>query len=106
MDLATVLSKNGVSIRLTNERWNHIKTAHPEIDPDDFDRFIKVISDPEFILKGSKKELLAVKKVPGKKLWIVVPYIEIERHNGFVLTAYYTNDLKWLFKKEIIWNKE
>lgn len=106
MILAAVTSKNGVKIRLTEERWNHTILAHQEINPKEFKKFIKVISNPEFILKGSKGELLAIKKMPRKKLWIVVPYKETSRLDGFMLTAYFTSDLTWLFKKEIIWSKE
>lgn len=106
MILGISKSLNGVSIRLTKERWNHIIKAHQEIDPKGFKKFMKVITNPEFILKGSKNELLAVQKVPRKKLWIVIPYKEETEQDGFVLTAYFTSDLIWLFKKEIIWSKE
>ena len=106
MILATAKSKNGVIIRLTDERWHHIILAHQEIGPKDFNKFMQVISKPEFILQGNKGELLAVQKVPRKKLWIVVPYKELTRQDGFVLTTYFTSDLTWLFKKEIIWNKQ
>ena len=106
MILATAKSKKGVIIRLTDERWQHIILAHQEIGPNDFNKFMQVISKPEFILQGSKGELLAVQKVPRKKLWIVVPYKELTGEDGFVLTTYFTSDLTWLFKKEIIWNKQ
>lgn len=105
MVLGTATSVNGVQIRLTQERWDHIIKTHQEIDPNDFKEFMKVINNPEFILKGAKRELLAVQKVPRKKLWIVVPYKEITKQDGFMLTAYFTSDLTWLFKKEIIWSK-
>lgn len=106
MVIATALSKNNIPIRLTDERWEHIILNHQEIGPTDFNRFMKVISNPDLILKGSKDELLAIKKVSGKNLWIVVPYKEVSQDDGFVLTAYFTSDLTWLFKKEIIWSKQ
>lgn len=106
MILATTISKNGVRIRLTKERWEHTVTTHQEINKNDFSRFMKVISDPEFIFKGSKGELLAVQKIPRTKLWIVVPYKELSKQDGFVLTTYFTSDLSWLLKKEIIWSKQ
>ena len=106
MTIATAISNNGVLIRLTEERWSHILLTHQEIRANDFNRLIKVISRPEFILKGSKGELLAIQKVPRKKLWIVVPYKELTKLDGFVLTVYFTSDLNWLFKKEIIWSKQ
>lgn len=106
MILATAFSKNGVPIRLTSERWQHIVLTHLEIDPDDFQKIIKIITNPDLILKGNKGELIAVKKMPRKKAWIVVPYKEVSQEDGFVLTTYFTSDLFWLLKKEIIWSKE
>lgn len=105
MVIATALSKNHVPIRLTDERWEHIILNHQEIGDNDFPKFMEVIKNPEFILKGNKGELLAIQRVSGKKLWIVVPYKELTKKDGFVLTAYFTSDLTWLFKKEIIWSK-
>lgn len=105
MILSIATSKNNVLIRLTRERWRHIVITHQEMDGNDFSKIMKIITDPDFILKGNKGELLAVKKVLRNKLWIVVPYKEVSRQDGFVLTAYFTNDLFWLLKKEILWNK-
>ncbi len=62
MIIATAISKNGVEIRLTDERWNHIIKTHPEIDPKGFSRIIDVIEDPDAILEGDVGEILAVKK--------------------------------------------
>lgn len=106
MLLAKVISKNRVTIRLTSERWHHITTSHLEIDSGDYKSVMKTVKDPDIIFKGDQGELLAVKKRAGKKVWIVVPYKEINKEDGFVLTAYLTTDSSWLFQKEIIWNKQ
>lgn len=37
-----------------------------------------------------------------KKAWLVVVYKE-EIADGFVITAYITTDIKWLFNRKIIW---
>ena len=105
MVLGTTKSINGVKIRLTDERWNHIVNIHQEIDVKDYKRFLRVINKPEIIFKGNKGELLAIQKGPRKSLWIVVPYKEVTKQDGFILTAYFTSDLTWLFKKEIVWSK-
>lgn len=104
--LATVRSKNGVGIRLTEERWNHIVTSHLEIDSQDFKAIMDIVKKPDFILKGDFGELLAVKKRPRSRSYFVVPYREIGRSDGFVLTAYLTSDSRWLFQREVIWSKE
>ncbi len=105
MDLVSVLSKNGVTIRLTTERWEHIIKTHPEVDPKDFSIILNSVKNPDVILKGDVGELLAVKKY-GSRTWVVVPYKEIDKDDGFILTAYQTTDSRWLFRREIIWSKE
>lgn len=103
---AEVLSKNNVKIRLTKERWQHIINSHLEIDAKDFPGIINTIKDPEIILKGGTGELLAVRKKSGSRLYYVVPYKEINKEDGFVITAYVTTDLRWLLQKEVVWNKK
>jgi len=105
MILATATSKNNVVIRLTIERWYHITTSHKEIDQTDFSRIISTVESPEVILKGDTGELLAVRKEPRKKFWIVVAYKEVDSNDGFILTTYITTDSGWLFQKEVIWSK-
>lgn len=106
MVLGTINSINSVKIRLTDERWNHAVNTHQEINFKDYKKFMKIINHPEIVFKGNKGELLAIQKVSRKNLWIVVPYKEVNKQDGFVLTAYFTSDLTWLFKKEIIWSKQ
>lgn len=67
---------------------------------------MKTIKNPDAILRGDTGELLAIKKKAGKNAWIVVAYKEIGPKDGFVITAYVTTDHQWLFKREIVWNKE
>ncbi|MBI2601219.1 hypothetical protein HYW42_04645 [Candidatus Daviesbacteria bacterium] len=74
MVLGAVNSKNGVKVRLTDERWNHIITSHLEINPQGHKRILNAIGDPEVIFKGDVGELLAVCKLPRKRMWIVVAY--------------------------------
>lgn len=104
MLLAVVKSVNKVLVRLTKERWEHIKNSHPEIS--EFKDVLEVISNPDMLLKGDLDELLAVKKSLGTSVWFVVPYKEVDKNDGFILTAYLTTDISWLLKKEIIWNKD
>lgn len=104
MVLSTVTSKNGIKIRLTDERWYHITKTHPEINPEDFSIVTNTVENPEIILEGDVGELLAVKK-HGNRTWIVVPYKEVDDKDGFILTAYQTTDNLWLFKRKILWNK-
>lgn len=106
MSLGTAVSKNGVTIRLTDERWLHIITSHKEIDPLDFERVLNAIENPDIVFSGDTGELLAVKKIPGSSKWFVVVYKERSKTDGFVLTTYMTTDYRWLFKRRVIWSKK
>lgn len=105
MLLGLVISKNKVPIRLTDERWLHIITAHPEISTSDSSFALNIIKSPDMVLTGDTDELLAVKKKPGRKMWFVVVYKEINSKDGFILTAYITTDDRWLFKRKVLWSK-
>ena len=87
-----VESRNGVPIRLTDERWRHIEERHPELSGQR-DRVLETVAEPEVIQEGDSGELLAVRRyaeTPLTEKYLVVPYRELE-DDGFVLTAYFTN---------------
>jgi len=102
--LATVKSKNGILIRLTDERWNHIFLYHKEFKSGDYKKICLVIKAPDVIFGGNNKELLAAKR-HRKSRWRVVVYRE-DKTDGFIITAYLTSDTTWLFKRKIIWSKK
>lgn len=102
MIIATAISKNGIKIRLTEERWKHIVLMHPNL-ADKQTRVLSTIKKPDFILKGKGEELLAVSKA-SKSLHLVVVYKETAK-DGFIITAFETSDTTWLFKKEMVWSK-
>ncbi|KKQ43422.1 MAG: hypothetical protein US60_C0002G0030 [Microgenomates group bacterium GW2011_GWC1_37_8] len=101
MDKATI-SKNGIAVRLTEERMKHILLMHPNL-VDKQDEILRAVKNPDCILKGKAGELLAVLG-SSKKTYLVVVYKEFVK-DGFIITAFETTDTTWLFKKEIIWNK-
>lgn len=85
-----VSSVNGVPIRLTQERWNHIQYHHPEM-VDLRESILETLSDPEAIQQGDYGELLAIRYYPRTPLtrkYLVVVYREISADDGFVLTSY------------------
>jgi hypothetical protein len=103
MDIA--ISKNNVPIRLTDERWYHITTGHPEI-ADYYYEILDTIENPEIIYQGDNDGLIAVSinldKV-GK--FIVVVYKETSISDGFVITAYLSNKEQKFTKKIILWKQ-
>lgn len=68
MELRT-FSKNGVPIRLSDERWAHITEEHCELAGLRLE-VRETIAQPERVLAGGPGELLALRETePGK--WLV-----------------------------------
>ena len=84
--IGTAVSKNGVPIRLTEERWFHIVENHDELAGLS-NEVLLTVEDPDFIVKGWTDELLAVRKINE----LVVVYKELE-NDGFIITAFITKE--------------
>ena len=98
--IETALSKNGVTIRLTDERWAHITEEHCELAGSRLE-VLEAVEDPSRILAGSNGELLAVKEISGG-IHLVVVYREVE-DDGFIITAFMTSKTEWLNRRNKIW---
>ena len=99
--METARSKNDVPIRLPDERWLHITESHTEL-AGFYSDVLETIEDPDAVYEGESGELLAAKKVqPGK--YLVVIYKEVNRDDGFVITAFLTRKEKQLEKRSKIW---
>jgi len=98
-----IKSVNGVPIRLTEERWFHIIENHDDL-AGYYDEVLNTIEGPDYIIKGYKNALVALKKVKkGKNLAVV--YKEINKKDGFIITAYFTGKIN-LIEEKIIWQKK
>jgi hypothetical protein len=98
--LDVVRSRNGVPVRLTDERWAHIAEEHCELAGLRSD-VLEAIAFPERILEGGRGERLAVREVePGKAM--VVVYRELA-DDGFVITAFLTRRLVSLERRRQVW---
>jgi hypothetical protein len=99
----TVTSKNGVPIRLPDERWAHIAEEHGELDGMQSE-VLAAVEVPERILAGKAGELLAVRAVAEAR-WMVVVYREIEDdgEDGYIITAFVTSKKRSLDKREQLW---
>lgn len=80
-------SKNGVAIRLTDERWSPITEEHNELAGYRFE-VLETIAQPELILSGNTGELLALRKQNDGKTLVAVYRETVE--DGFVITAFLT----------------
>ncbi len=62
----------------------------------------EAIYDPEVIYQGSADELIASKEIePGKIL--VVIYKELNKEDGFIITAFLTRKIKQFERRIKIW---
>lgn len=85
-------SRNGVPVRLTEERWAHVIQRHPELRNQQ-QRILETIAEPDLIQHGDWGELLAIRlyrETPLTRKHLVVAYRELGPEDGFVLTAYLT----------------
>jgi hypothetical protein len=96
----TVVWKNGIPIRLTDERWLHITEEHAELAGYRFE-VLDAVREPERIVAGNTGELLAIKSQPDGKILVVV-YRE-QAADGFVITAFLTRRMAPLNKRKQIW---
>lgn len=99
MDIAH--SVNGVSVRLTYERWYHIIENHDELASYFYD-VLETIEKPNFIIKGNKGTLKATRNM-GRNKWMVVIYKEVSKYDGFVITAYFLDSKA---EGDIIWQQQ
>jgi hypothetical protein len=93
-------SKNGVAIRLTDERWAHISEEHREISQLQSE-VLEAIRDPVRVVEGNAGELLAVRELEFGKYMVVV-YRELPS-DGFVITAFLTRRIRSLERRKQLW---
>lgn len=98
--ISIIPSKNGIPIRLTDERWAHIIEEHGEL-ADLRQEVLQTVAEPERIVEGKAGELLAVRELENGK-WLVVVYRELV-DDGFVITAFLTRRLRSFEKRKQVW---
>ena len=90
---------------MTNERWYHITTGHPEMAVY-YDEILETIELPAFVYLGSNEEYLAVRKLHNETAkFIVVIYKEVSKSDGFIITSSITNKKPYFAKKKRVWNQ-
>jgi hypothetical protein len=89
-----VVSKSGVPIRLSQERWGHVVRRHPEMEGQK-EKVLETVTEPDTIYQGDFDECLAVRlypKTPLTRKHLVVVYRETSHGDGFILTAYFATE--------------
>ena len=106
--ITEVKSKNGVPIRLTEERWNHITTSHTDMK-DNQKLLLETVQGPDMILCGVQDDIRAVKFFKETHLgpkYLVAAYKEVDKKDGFILTAYKASKINKIKRRGIIWKKQ
>ncbi len=100
-----VKSVNGVPIRLTAERLEHIERRHPEMSGEE-DRILETLASPDYVQEGDSETLIAIKhfdKTPLTNKYCATVYRELGEEDGFVLTAYLSSrPASW---RKLIWKR-
>jgi len=97
----TTQSINGVTIRLPAERWIHITEEHAEMAGYLYN-VLETIQEPAAIFEGNAGELLATREIETGK-YLVAVYREVNKEDGFVITAFLTKRWKQLERRKKIW---
>ncbi len=100
-----VHSHNGVPVRLTEERWQHIIHRHPDMQTQR-ERVLETLAAPDMIQEGDFGTLLAARlylETPLTRKYLVVVYRETGSEDGFVLTAYLASQLS--ARRGILWQQ-
>ncbi len=101
--MEVVKSIKNIPIRLTEERWFHITEEHSEMAGYYFD-VLETVEEPEIIYEGNAGECIALREIENGK-YLVVIYRELNKEDGFVITAFLTRRKKQLERRKIIWKK-
>ena len=94
-------SRNGVPIRLTEERWTHIIEEHGELLDCQSD-VLQTVQEAVQVFEGANGEFLAARPLDSNRVLVVV-YRELKTNDGFVITAFITKRLTSLAKRKLIW---
>jgi len=94
-------SVNGVPIRFTEERWEHIVSNKPYMAAY-YERILDAIEKPTFVLRGYAGSLVAILNM-GRRRYLHVVYKEVSPEDGFIITAFITRKYN---RRMIVWSPE
>ncbi len=91
------IDKNGRTIHLSDERWKHIISEHPEVSPF-IQEFKTILKFPTKIISVAYDDQVHYfykyfkeRKSSTKYLQIIVKYLN---GNGFIITAYFVRTIQ------------
>lgn len=96
----TVKSRNGLPIRLTDERWSHVVEEHSEMAGLRME-VLESIQNPHFVVEGHYGVLMAIREISQGK-YLVVVYRE-SGDDGFIITSFMTRRKQFLTRRKKVW---
>lgn len=103
--IAATRSISGKNISRTLKQWFHIIESHDYMSGNTA-KILETVNSPDYIVKGFKGELIALKHYFKTKLgekYCVVIFKENE--NGFIITAFFTSKHEKILKRGVMWQK-
>ncbi len=94
-------TRNGIRIRLTDERWLHIVEEHSEL-AGMLESVLDAIENADAVYEGTAGELFAARLIVAGKHLIVV-YRETPPLDGFIITAFLTRRTSYLERRRRVW---
>ncbi|MEK7247106.1 MAG: hypothetical protein AAB092_01395 [Chloroflexota bacterium] len=88
-----------MTIRLTDERWEHILDRHPALHAMQ-DEIIQTVADPDTIYEGEHGEIFAARI--EHDLYLIVAYRETSTEDGFIITSYLTSEP---IDRRVLWKR-
>jgi len=95
-----VRSVNGVPIRLSSERWQHIVESHDYL-AGYYDQILTTVERPDCVISGYGGALVALEGI-ARRRYLAVVYKELSPDDGFIISAYFTDRLD---RRKRVWPK-
>ncbi len=67
-----------------------------------YEVMLQAVENPEFLLRGEKKSKIGILNT-GRRRWLHVVYREIDKNDGFIISAFINNDFN---RDKIIWSRQ
>lgn len=99
MSTKSFTSVHNIRIRLTSERLDHIISNHPEIREYLWQLEV-TLESPEIICEGKNNELIAIRKQKNNYYPVVIYKEEIDKNDGFIITAFITSNIAYYLRKK------
>jgi hypothetical protein len=87
----TVVSVNGIPIRLMAKRWSHTNACCDDV--------LGTIERPDLIMRGWRNTQVAARRMAGRR-YLAVTYRELSSREGFVIAARFTSSID---ERAVVW---